>query len=197
MLSVLALASTPSTIIFLTADAYGVLPPVPKLDLNQMMYNFMSGFTSKIAGTECGVTEPVPVFSACFGAPFMPRHPSVYAHMLAEKVKRTDARVYLINTGWNGSQVRIKLAYTQAMVAAAISGVLEQAEFVRHSYFDFEVPKSYPGVPSEIMLPIDTWKDKEAYKCKARELAQSFIENFKKYHDAPDEIVATGPKVYR
>ena len=122
--------SVPKTVIFLTADAYGVLPPISKLDRNQAMYYFVSGFTSKVAGTEIGVTEPVPTFSTCFGEPFLPLDPSVYAAMLAEKVEKAGAKVYLVNTGWNGTGQRMKLRYTRAMVTAALTGAIEKADFV-------------------------------------------------------------------
>ena len=172
--------ATPKTVIFLTADAYGVLPPISRLDEKQAMYYFVSGFTSKLAGTERGITSPVPTFSTCFGAPFMPLDPSVYAKMLAEKVAKSGAKVYLVNTGWNGTGKRMKLSYTRAMVTAALNGELEKAEFVTDPYFGVAVPTSCPNVPEELMIPANTWKDKAAYEAKAKELARSFVENFKK-----------------
>lgn len=184
----------PKTVIFLTADAYGVLPPISKLNKNQVMYYFMSGFTSKLAGTERGITEPVPVFSACFGAPFMPMSPSVYAEMLAEKVEKSGANVYLINTGWNGTGKRIKLSYTQAMVEAAISGELEQAEYITDDCFGLAVPTACPGVPDNLMIPANTWQDKAAYEIKAKELAYAFVENFKQYSYMHNDVIAAGPK---
>ena len=138
----------PKTVIFLTADAYGVLPPISKLDKNQAMYYFVSGFTSKVAGTEIGITEPVPTFSTCFGEPFLPLDPSVYARMLAEKVEKSGANVYLINTGWNGTGKRMKLSYTRAMVTAALTGEIEKSEFVKDETFGVAVPTSIEGVPS-------------------------------------------------
>ena len=145
--------ATPKTVIFLTADAYGVLPPISRLDEKQAMYYFVSGFTSKLAGTERGITSPVPTFSTCFGAPFMPLDPSVYAKMLAEKVAKSGAKVYLVNTGWNGTGKRMKLSYTRAMVTAALNGELEKAEFVTDPYFGVAVPTSCPNVPEELMIP--------------------------------------------
>ena len=187
--------ATPKTVIFLTADAYGVLPPISRLDEKQAMYYFVSGFTSKLAGTERGITSPVPTFSTCFGAPFMPLAPSVYAKMLAEKVAKSGAKVYLVNTGWNGTGKRMKLSYTRAMVTAALNGELEKAEFVTDPYFGVAVPTSCPNVPEELMIPANTWKDKAAYEAKAKELARSFVENFKKYNKMPADVVAAGPKV--
>ena len=187
--------ATPKTVIFLTADAYGVLPPISRLYEKQAMYYFVSGFTSKLAGTERGITSPVPTFSTCFGAPFMPLDPSVYAKMLAEKVAKSGAKVYLVNTGWNGTGKRMKLSYTRAMVTAALNGELEKAEFVTDPYFGVAVPTSCPNVPEELMIPANTWKDKAAYEAKAKELARSFVENFKKYDKMPADVVAAGPKV--
>ena len=187
--------ATPKTVIFLTADAYGVLPPISRLDEKQAMYYFVSGFTSKLAGTERGITSPVPTFSTCFGAAFMPLDPSVYAKMLAEKVAKSGAKVYLVNTGWNGTGKRMKLSYTRAMVTAALNGELEKAEFVTDPYFGVAVPTSCPNVPEELMIPANTWKDKAAYEAKAKELARSFVENFKKYNKMPADVVAAGPKV--
>ena len=187
--------ATPKTVIFLTADAYGVLPPISRLDEKQAMYYFVSGFTSKLAGTERGITSPVPTFSTCFGAPSMPLDPSVYAKMLAEKVAKSGAKVYLVNTGWNGTGKRMKLSYTRAMVTAALNGELEKAEFVTDPYFGVAVPTSCPNVPEELMIPANTWKDKAAYEAKAKELARSFVENFKKYNKMPADVVAAGPKV--
>ena len=186
--------SVPKTVIFLTADAYGVLPPISKLDKNQAMYYFVSGFTSKLAGTEIGITSRVPTFSTCFGEPFLPLDPSVYANMLAEKVEKSGANVYLVNTGWNGTGKRMKLSYTRAMVTAALNGDIEKSEFVTDPTFGVKVPTSIPGVPSELLIPANTWEDKAAYEAKAKELAKSFVENFKKYTHMSAEVVAAGPK---
>ena len=185
---------TPKTVIFLTADAFGVLPPISKLDKNQAMYYFVSGFTSKLAGTEIGVTSPVPTFSTCFGEPFLPLDPSAYAAMLAEKVEKTGANVYLVNTGWNGTGKRISLKYTRAMVSAALKGELEKGEFEVDPYFGVSVPKAVEGVPSELLMPEKTWENKEEYHAKAKDLVNRFVENFKKYDKMPAEVVNAGPK---
>ncbi|MBQ7255127.1 MAG: phosphoenolpyruvate carboxykinase (ATP) [Oscillospiraceae bacterium] len=188
-------SSVPKTVIFLTADAYGVLPPISKLNKNQAMYYFVSGFTSKLAGTEIGITSPVPTFSTCFGEPFLPLDPSKYAAMLAEKVEKSGAKVYLVNTGWNGTGKRMKLAYTRAMVTAALTGEIEKSEFVKDPYFGMEVPTAIEGVPSDLLIVGNTWEDKTAYEAKAKELAKSFIENFKKYDKMSPEVVAAGPQL--
>ena len=185
---------TPKTVIFLTADAFGVLPPISKLDNKQAMYYFVSGFTSKLAGTEIGITSPVPTFSTCFGEPFMPMDSSVYAKMLEEKVQKSGANVYLVNTGWNGTGKRMKLAYTRAMVTAALNGTLEKSEFVTDPYFGLAVPTTCEGVPSELMIPANTWEDKAAYEAAAKKLAEMFRENFKKYDKMPQDVVDAGPK---
>lgn len=187
--------SVPKTVIFLTADAYGVIPPISKLDKNQAMYYFVSGFTSKVAGTEIGITEPVPTFSTCFGAPFLPLDPSVYAAMLAEKVEKSGANVYLVNTGWNGTGKRMKLSYTRAMITAALTGEIEKGEFVEDPTFGFQVPTSIEGVPSELLTPEKTWEDKAAYQESCNKLAKSFAENFKQYSNMSEEVKLAGPKV--
>ena len=187
-------SSVPSVVIFLTADAYGVLPPISKLNAKQAMYYFVSGFTSKVAGTEIGVTEPVPTFSTCFGEPFMPLDPSVYAKMLEEKVIKAGTRVYLVNTGWNGTGKRMKLAYTRAMVTAALTGEIEKANFVTDPTFGVEVPTEIANVPSELLIPENTWADKDAYKAACKKLAESFVKNFKKYTKMPADVVEAGPK---
>lgn len=187
----------PKTVIFLTADAFGVLPPISKLDNDMAMFHFVSGYTSKLAGTERGITEPQTTFSTCFGAPFLPLDPSVYAEMLGEKIKKNDARVFLINTGWSGGSYgkgsRIKLKYTRAMVAAALKGELDNAEYVLDDIFNVYIPKSCPNVPEEILNPRNTWEDKEAYDETAKNLAKKFNENFKKYIHMPENIVKAGP----
>ena len=187
--------SVPKTVIFLTADAYGVIPPISKLDKNQAMYYFVSGFTSKVAGTEIGITEPVPTFSTCFGAPFLPLDPSVYAAMLAEKVEKSGANVYLVNTGWNGTGKRMKLSYTRAMITAALTGEIEKSEFTQDPTFGFMVPTTIEGVPSELLIPENTWEDKKAYRDSCNKLAKSFTENFEKYTNMSPEVIAAGPKV--
>lgn len=189
----------PSVVIFLTADAFGVLPPISRLDQNAAMYHFITGFTSKLAGTERGVTEPQPTFSTCFGEPFMPLDPSVYAKMLGEKIERYNTKVYLINTGWSGGPYgigkRMNLKYTRAMVTAALNGELDSVEYVHDDIFNVDVPQSCPNVPNEIMNPADTWDNKEAYDVYAKKLAKMFKENFEnKYPNMPENIVNAGPK---
>lgn len=191
------IGGNPQTIIFLTADAFGVLPPVSKLSKEAAMYHFMSGYTSKLAGTERGITEPKATFSSCFGEPFMLMHPAVYAKLLGEKIEKHNAEVYLINTGWcgggYGTGERIKLSYTRAMVNAAIEGKLKNVDFEEHPIFKVLVPKECANVPAEILNPQNTWKDKEQYTLKAVELANKFKANFEKFNDVPEEIVKAGP----
>lgn len=188
----------PSKIIFLTADATGVLPPVSRLDENQAMYHFLSGYTSKLAGTETGITEPTAVFSACFGSPFLPLHPTVYAELLGEKLKKHGAKCYLINTGWNGGPYgvgnRIKLAYTRAIIDAVLEGKLDDAETVQDEFFGLNIPTKISQVPSEILLPRNTWIDKAAYDKAASALAESFRNNFKKFQGVSDKIKDAEPK---
>ena len=188
----------PKTVIFLTADAFGVLPPISKLDDDMAMYHFVSGYTSKLAGTERGITEPVTTFSTLFGAPFFPLDASVYATMLGEKLKKTGAKVYLVNTGWCGGKAgtvpRMKLKYTRAMVTAALNGSLENVKYHLDPIFNVNVPESCPDVPSEILDPRNVWTDKAAYEASAKELAKKFSENFKKYTSMPENIVNAGPK---
>ena len=182
----------PKVVIFLTADAFGVLPPIARLDENAAMYHFVTGFTSKLAGTERGVTEPQPTFSTLFGELFMSMDPSVYANMLGERIEKYKTKVYLVNTGWTGGPYgtgsRMKLKYTRAMVTAALNGTLESA-------FNLDIPQSCPDVPDEIMNPRDTWEDPAAYDAQAEKLAEMFRDNFaKKYPDMPEHIVSAGPK---
>ncbi|MBQ6395337.1 MAG: phosphoenolpyruvate carboxykinase (ATP) [Atopobiaceae bacterium] len=188
----------PDVVIFLTADAFGVLPPVSKLDTDAAMYQFLSGFTSKLAGTERGIVEPTPTFSTLFGEPFMPLDPSVYATMLGERIERGGTRVYLINTGWTGGPYgvgsRIKLRYTRAMVEACQSGIIDEGEFVHDDRFNLWVPLECPGVPSELLDPRSTWEDKDAYDRKADDLARMFAENAATAHPTMDDAVrAAGP----
>lgn len=190
----------PNNIFFLTADASGVLPPLSKLDKNQAMYYFMSGYTSKLAGTERGITEPEPNFSACFGSPFLPLHPSVYADLLGKKIAETNANVWLLNTGWSGGAYgvgkRFSLPYTRAFVTAALNGSLNDVEFVKEPFFGLSIPTSCPGVPSNVLNPRDTWADKAAYDEAAKKLVASFGANFKKYEaKTSSEIVNAGPRV--
>ena len=189
----------PKTIVFLTADAFGVIPPISKLDNDMAMYHFVSGYTSKLAGTERGITEPVTTFSTLFGAPFFPLNASVYANMLGEKLKETGANVFLVNTGWCGGAAgtvpRMKLKYTRAMVTAALAGELDNVEYELDPIFNVNIPKSCPNVPSEILNPKNIWEDKAAYEASAKNLAKKFADNFaKKYPDMPANIVNAGPK---
>ena len=192
------IGSHPKTVIFLTADAFGVLPPVAKLDKNMAMYHFVSGYTSKLAGTERGIKEPQTTFSTCFGAPFLPLHPSVYAQMLGERIEEHNANVYLINTGWSGGPYgvgkRMSLKYTRAMVTAALTGALEKGEFTLDPIFNVMIPKTCPNVPDEILNPREVWADKAAYDKQAKDLAKRFVENFKKYYNMPQHIIDAGPK---
>jgi phosphoenolpyruvate carboxykinase (ATP) len=195
-----AIGNVPKNIFFLTCDAYGVLPPIAKLTKGQAMYQFISGYTAKVAGTETGITEPKPTFSACFGAPFLPLHPAKYAEMLGRKMEENNVNVWLVNTGWTGGPYglgsRMKLSYTRAMIAAALNGELDNAETVPDAIFGVAIPTAVPGVPLECLQPRNTWKDKEAYDAKAKYLANLFTENFKKYKgDVSDEILAAAPKI--
>jgi phosphoenolpyruvate carboxykinase (ATP) len=189
----------PKSVIFLTADAFGVLPPIAKLSNEQAMYHFLSGYTSKLAGTERGVTEPQATFSACFGAPFLPLSPLVYAKMLGQKLAKHNTNVYLINTGWSGGPhgigKRMNLNYTRAMVTAAIEGKLDHVSCELDAIFNVYVPTACPGVPDHILKPRSTWSDGEAYDKEARQLAKLFTENFTKFiEDMPKEIVEAGPR---
>ena len=189
----------PKTVVFLTADAFGVIPPISKLDNDSAMYHFVSGYTSKLAGTERGITEPVTTFSTLFGAPFFPLNASVYAQMLGEKLKETGANVFLVNTGWCGGAAgtvpRMKLKYTRAMVTAALAGELDNVEYELDPIFNLNIPKSCPNVPAEILNPRNVWTDMDKYEASAKALAKKFQENFaKKYPDMPANITNAGPK---
>ena len=189
----------PKVIIFLTADAFGVLPPISRLDKNAAMYHFVTGFTSKLAGTERGVTEPQPTFSTLFGEPFMPLRAEKYAEMLGERLDKYNTKVYLVNTGWTGGPygvgTRMKLKYTRAMVTAALNGTIEKSEFIHDDIFNVDIPKEILDCPSEVLNPRETWGDKAAYDAQAKKLATMFKENFeKKYPDMPAEIKNAGPK---
>ncbi|WP_430411526.1 phosphoenolpyruvate carboxykinase (ATP) [Kordia sp.] len=193
-----SIGKNPKNIFFLTADAFGVLPPISKLTPGQAAYHFISGYTAKVAGTEAGITEPVPSFSACFGAPFMPLHPTKYAEMLSKKMQEAGVNVWLINTGWTGGPYgtgsRMKLKYTRAMISAALQGKLNNVEFHTHPVFGLEMPKDCPNVPKEVLNPVDTWADKAAYTAKANVLSNSFKKNFAQFEDyANEEIMAGGP----
>ena len=189
----------PSVVIFLTADAFGVLPPISRLDKNAAMYHFISGFTSKVAGTERGIKEPTPTFSTLFGEPFMPLDPLEYTRMFGERMEKYHTRVYLINTGWSGGAYgtgqRMKLKYTRAMVTAALSGEIEESEFIRDEVFNVDVPKTCPGVPSSLLIPRNTWRDKDEFDMAANNLARMFAKNCEeKYPDMTSEVRNAGPK---
>ncbi len=193
-------AGHPQNIIFLTADAFGVMPPIARLTPEQAMYHFLSGYTAKVAGTEKGVTEPQATFSACFGAPFMAQHPAVYADLLGQKIAQHKVNVWLVNTGWSGGPYgvgqRMKIAYTRAMVNAALNGELDSVEYTTDPVFGLQVPTTCPNVPAEVLTPRNTWSDPAAYDAQAKKLVAMFIENFKQFEDkAAPEIKAAGPRV--
>lgn len=193
-----SIGGIPKNIFFLTCDAFGVIPPISKMTKGQAMYHFISGYTAKVAGTEAGITEPQTAFSACFGAPFLPLHPTKYAEMLGEKMEKYEVNVWLINTGWTGGPYgvgsRMKLKYTRAMITAALNGTLDNVGFRTHSIFGVQIPLTCPEVPSEVLSPRETWKNDEGYYNKANDLARQFVENFKKYSDfANDEIMSGEP----
>ncbi|WP_163536268.1 phosphoenolpyruvate carboxykinase (ATP) [Gracilibacillus sp. YIM 98692] len=194
-----SIAGHPKVIILLTADAFGVLPPISKLTKEQAMYHFLSGYTSKLAGTERGITEPEATFSTCFGEPFLPLDPNVYAELLGKKIDDHDVRVYLVNTGWSGGAYgvgeRIKLAYTRTMVRAAINGDLEKVNYNQDSHFGLFIPETIAGVPTEILNPRHTWENKNAYDKKAQELAERFISNFERFSNVEPEIKKAGPQI--
>lgn len=199
-----SIGKNPKNIFFLTADAFGVLPPISKLTPSQAAYHFISGYTAKVAGTEAGVVEPVPSFSACFGAPFMPLHPTKYAEMLSKKMKESGVSVWLVNTGWTGGPygvgTRMKLKYTRAMINAVLNGDLgpyTYEDYHIHSVFGVAQPRSCPGVPNEVLSPRTTWNNDENYYKTAFKLSNAFRENFKKFEkDATEEIRRGGPQRY-
>lgn len=195
-----SVGGTPENIFFLTCDAYGVLPPVSRLNEAQAMYQFISGYTAKVAGTEAGVTEPKTTFSACFGAPFLPLHPGKYASMLGERMRRNQVKVWLINTGWTGGPYgigsRMKLSYTRAMITAALNGSLDKVKFETLPVFGLSIPTACEGVPSEILNPRNTWADAGAYDEMSRKLAVQFIKNFEKYAaGVTEEVMSAAPKI--
>lgn len=194
-------AGHPKNIIMLTADAFGVLPPISKLTTEQAMYHFISGYTAKVAGTEKGVTEPKATFSTCFGAPFMALHPSVYANLLGDKIVRHNVNCWLVNTGWTGGAYgvgsRMKIKYTRAMLTAALEGKLDNVEYVKDPFFNLMIPQSCPDVPNEVLNPKNTWSDKKAYDEQAKKLANMFVENFKEYSDGTSEAIKNaGPNKF-
>ncbi|MFD0993674.1 phosphoenolpyruvate carboxykinase (ATP) [Tenacibaculum geojense] len=193
-----SIGKNPKNIFFLTADAFGVLPPISKLTPGQAAYHFISGYTAKVAGTEAGINEPLPSFSACFGAPFMPLHPTRYAEMLSKKMQDAGVNVWLVNTGWTGGAYgtgsRMKLKYTRAMITEALEGNLDNVTFVEHPIFGLSMPITCKNVPDEVLNPRETWADKAAYDAKAQELANSFRKNFAKFEEmASEEIIKGGP----
>lgn len=196
-----AVGDMPKNIFFLTADAFGVLPPISKLTTAQAMYNFISGYTAKVAGTEMGITEPTTTFSACFGKAFLPLHPTKYAELLGEKLKKhPNVNVWLVNTGWVGGSYgvgsRIKLSYTRSLITAALTGKLDNVEYGTTKFFGLKFPKVCPDVPTEILDPRNSWKDKDSYDAKAKNLAEQFIKNFSQYASAAnEEILSAAPKV--
>ncbi len=192
-------AGHPKDVVFLTCDAFGVLPPISRLSEAQAMYHFLSGYTAKVAGTEAGVTEPSATFSTCFGAPFMPLHPGVYGRLLGEKIARHGARVWLINTGWTGGPYgtgkRMKLAYTRRMITAALGGELDGAATAADPIFGMAIPENVAGVPQNVLVPRKTWADGAAFDAQANRLADMFVENFKQFEDGvTGEVKAAGPK---
>lgn len=196
-----SIGKAPKNIFFLTADAFGVLPPISKLTVGQAMYHFISGYTAKVAGTEAGITEPQTTFSACFGKPFLPLHPTQYAELLGEKLRENKINVWLINTGWTGGSYgigeRIGLRFTRAMITAALTGELNNVGCDVHPIFGLQMPVSCPNVPSEILNPANTWKNKGDYADTAKKLAEAFVKNFSAYKDfANEEILAGGPGAY-
>lgn len=195
-----SVGNIPTNIFFLTCDAYGVLPPISKLTPAQAMYQFISGYTAKVAGTEAGVTEPKTTFSACFGAPFLPLHPGKYASMLGEKLRKHTVNVWLINTGWTGGSYgvgnRMKLSYTRAMITAALEGKLDHVSFENDPIFGLAMPTICENVPAEILNPRNTWSDKTAYDATAKNLAAQFINNFQKYAaGVTEEVMDAAPKI--
>ncbi len=198
--SLTGVSGHPKNVIFLTADAFGVLPPISKLTPEQAMYHFISGYTARVAGTEKGVTEPQATFSTCFGAPFMAQHPGVYAGLLGQKISEHKVNCWLVNTGWSGGAYgvgeRMKIGYTRAMVNAAINGKLDNVAYVEDPVFGVQIPTSCPDVPVEVLIPRNTWADKAAYDEQLKKLGGMFVKNFKDYEEgtAP-EVKAAGPKV--
>jgi len=190
----------PANIIFLTADAFGVLPPLSRLTPEQAMYHFLSGYTAKLAGTERGVSEPQATFSACFASPFLMHKPSLYGELLRDKINKHQSTVWLVNTGWSGGPPgvgqRLKLAYTRAMITGILSGALQEVPTEHDPVFGVHVPVACQGVPPEVLQPRNTWADKDAYDAKARELAHAFRQNFEQYAGLVDPLVAAaGPVV--
>jgi phosphoenolpyruvate carboxykinase (ATP) len=196
-----SIGGIPNNIFFLTYDAFGVLPAISKLTKGQAMYHFISGFTSKVAGTEAGVTEPQPAFSACFGAPFLPHHPTVYAEMLGKKMEETEVNVWLINTGLQGGAYgvgkRISLPHTRALITAALEGDLNNVGYRKHSVFGVMLPNSCPNIPREILSPKSMWGSSEKYYKQCNTLSSKFIENFKQFENSANEEIMAGSPVIK
>lgn len=195
-----SIGQNPKNIFFLTCDAYGVLPPIARLTPGQAAFHFISGYTAKVAGTEAGITEPSMTFSACFGAPFMPLHPTRYAEMLSQKIQDANVNVWLVNTGWSGGPYgvgnRISLTHTRALITAALENKLEKVEYTTHDIFGLAMPMTCPGVPDDILNPKHTWSDMEAYEHEANNLAVAFLKNFEKFSDfASEDVMAGAPRV--
>jgi phosphoenolpyruvate carboxykinase (ATP) len=195
-----SVAGIPKNIFFLTCDAFGVLPPISRLDAGQAMYHFISGYTAKVAGTEVGITEPTTTFSACFGKAFLPLHPTKYADLLGEKLKKHNVNVWLVNTGWSGGSYgigsRMKLSYTRSMITAALNGDLDNVAYDTLPVFGLRMPTTCPGVPADILNPRNTWADKNDYDTKTNSLAAAFVKNFSQYAEfASPEILQAAPKV--
>lgn len=190
----------PANIVFLTADAYGVMPPIASLTPDQAMYHFLSGYTARVAGTEKGLTEPQATFSTCFGAPFLVLNPNVYANLLGEKIAKHNAKVWLVNTGWSGGPYgvgkRMRIQYTRAMIHAALSGALNNTPKIADPIFGVHIPTQCPDVPAEVLIPRNTWEDKDAFDAMAKKLAREFAQNFEQFaKDVPEGVRGAGPKV--
>jgi len=197
--STTGLGGIPSNVFMLTADAFGIMPPIAKLTSAQAIYHFLSGYTARLAGTERGVLQPQATFSTCYGAPFMPLHPNVYAKMLGEKIDKHKVEAWMVNTGWTGGPYgvghRMKIAYTRAMVRAALNGSLSRVPMVEDPFFGLKVPQACPDVPSEVLNPRNTWDNPEEYDAQAKKLARMFRENFKQFEDGvTNDILRAGPK---
>ena len=193
-------AGHPKTVIFLTCDAYGILPPVSKLSIEQSMYHFISGYTAKVAGTERGVTEPQATFSPCYGGPFLTLHPLRYAKLLKEKIEKFQSKVYLVNTGWNGGSAqsgakRISIKDTRAMITSILNGSIEDSEYEQDKVFGLNIPKALDGVNSKILNPREAWDNKSDYDNESIKLAQYFIDNFKKYGSEVEYLEEAGPRL--
>ena len=194
-----AMSNHPKTIIFLTCDAYGVIPPVSKLTSEQAMYHFISGYTAKVAGTERGITEPTATFSPCFGGPFLTLHPLKYAELLNEKIKKHNSKVFLVNTGWIGGSAssgkkRISIKNTRAMITSILDGSISKADFVKENYFGLRIPTSLTNVDDNVLNPINAWDDKEKYHSEAIKLGKLFRDNFITYGKEVEYLVDSGPK---